>query len=934
MDASSVFRQVEGFGIFPPRGTPQQSHQIPLPQHRFKNTSNSPHADEHDDAESPNRIAHTLTACCRCRQRKTRCDPALPRCLPCERSGSVCEYFDTTKGKKISRYYVVRLQEKVRALEADLGQFVDEEELPRSHEDFVGPGGLVRLNDSDETPRYLGPSSGIAMVRILMEEAKRYTDSKRISELIPEVKNKRYPDGRAAETVAPRSRSFVATQLAQRRKSYPILSAVPASTLPSRPIANRLVEVFQQRAQIFTPALHEESLAKMTDNVFAGSKDPFQNFVVRLVIAISMQKLDAQYAGLADSYYLAAIGYFEDVVRPKDLKTLQCLVLVGQYSLLTPTRTAVYYVIGLATKICQQLGFADEKTIALGAGDPLTLDMRRRVSWSVRTMEYGLSQSMGRPCGFAKTDDNVDVKYFDVAKDVNITEKGILPGPPDVKKIIAIHFCKMRELQAEIRRVLYSKKPSGPKDDGHPWFREFEERMSRWLEASPTDPVWCKAWFSGRLHTMVVTMHRPTPQCPRPSIRSAAKCFDSSAYVIDISSKQMMGAAVDITWVFLLTLYMALNALLWSVTYPDVRQSHDRDEVQNLVNIALDIIDQCADRWPGTAAASQLYSTLAKATLESYNSHETPTMSPYNAFETPPHLSDPYSPPPTDPKRNGGANSNQPLFNPPQFGQVFNTIPEQITDFGFHGNGFGQQQHPTFRSNSIFHNPASSESNGRRFSYFPPDFNQMAADPAVDDRLSPITDVTVSPPLQSPAQQHLPNPQESMTTGSSSIMNTPLHDSRMMASPNMNQPPISAMAKNTMPPPQQHQRQPQNFTIPPMPPHHRPQGQQPLPQATTVTDWFSPPPPFITPYAAFGGATTGLWGGPGSSPQSIFQGHGGPQFHGLPPERQGSLSQEQQAELMDVLENEGLTDIEAYLSLGFNGFTGNGDAPQNMVWTS
>lgn len=232
----------------------------------------------------------------------------------------------------------------------------------------------------------------------------------------------------------------------------------------------------------------------MTESVYNGANDPFQNFVVRLVMAISMQKLDTQYAGLADSYYLAAIGYFEDVVRPKDLKTLQCLILVGQYSLLTPTRTAVYYVIGLATKICQQLGFADEKTIALGADDALTLDMRRRVSWSIRTMEYGLSQAMGRPCGFSKTDDDVDVGYFDTAKDINIAKDGIIQGPPDVKKLVAIHFCKMRELQAEIRRVLYKKKANGPRDDGHPWFLEFEGRMNMWLEASPTDPAWCKPW--------------------------------------------------------------------------------------------------------------------------------------------------------------------------------------------------------------------------------------------------------------------------------------------------------------------------------------------------------------------------------------------------------------------------------------------------------
>lgn len=34
-------------------------------------------------------------------QRKTRCDPGLPRCGPCERTNSHCEYYDPTKGRKI-----------------------------------------------------------------------------------------------------------------------------------------------------------------------------------------------------------------------------------------------------------------------------------------------------------------------------------------------------------------------------------------------------------------------------------------------------------------------------------------------------------------------------------------------------------------------------------------------------------------------------------------------------------------------------------------------------------------------------------------------------------------------------------------------------------------------------------------------------------------
>lgn len=123
------------------------------------------------------------------------------------------------------------------------------------------------------------------------------------------------------------------------------------------------------------------------DEVYNGSQDPYRNFVLRMVLAISLQKISSQYAGLADSFYLAAFEFLPAAMRPMDLRTLQCLVLIGQYSLLTPTRTAVYYVIGLATKLTQQLGLHQEETILLGGierePDFLEKDMRRRLFWIV-----------------------------------------------------------------------------------------------------------------------------------------------------------------------------------------------------------------------------------------------------------------------------------------------------------------------------------------------------------------------------------------------------------------------------------------------------------------------------------------------------------------------------------------------------------------------
>jgi hypothetical protein len=140
----------------------------------------------------------------------------------------------------------VKLQEKVRQLEAELAQYMDEDnEYPRNHEDMVRPGGLVRLNETDETPRYLGPSSGIALTRLLMDEAKRYTESTWIADLIPEVRERRRDRGNRMQSVVSMAGSFSGPS--GRKKSYPLISAVAAQGLPTRPITDKLVVVFNQR---------------------------------------------------------------------------------------------------------------------------------------------------------------------------------------------------------------------------------------------------------------------------------------------------------------------------------------------------------------------------------------------------------------------------------------------------------------------------------------------------------------------------------------------------------------------------------------------------------------------------------------------------------------------------------------------------------------
>ena len=398
----------------------------------------------------------------------------------------------------------------------------------------------------------------------------------------------------------------------------------------------------------------------------------------------------------------------------------------------------------------------------------------------------------------------------------------------------------------------------------------------------------------------------------------------------------MMAAAVDITWVFLLTIYMAINALLWSVTYSEIRALHTREEVQDLVDISLQIIDQCSERWPGTGAASQLYSTFAKACLQSYESRNTPALTNASTYDTPSSQSETNSPPRSEILNSAAASKpNAATFHPPHFGSVFDTTPEPVTDFGF-DNPFASQ--PTFRSNSIFHNPATSDHTGRRFSYFPPDFTQHQ-EALLEEATPPASETTMSPPVHSPPQ-HSPTPPGNPPSDAggppamdASIVATPLMPAQNLPHASSPDVPLNAMPHQTPPQQQQPRQQPQQsrpttatFTVPTLPPQQQAPGQRPLPQPNTITDWFNPPPPFISPYT-FSSTGGGLWGANSNPATTNGHSNGGnsglvsPSFSqfssaaGLPPERQGSLSQEQQMELFNVLENEGMTDIDAYLNM-------------------
>lgn len=473
--------------------------------------------------------------------------------------------------------------------------------------------GLVRFNESDES-RYLGPSSGIAVTRFVMDFARQYADHKTIRDVVPPQAAQEIKQTNDKESVKPTS------------KVYPLISSVAAVNLPARGLMEQLLNIYMVKAQYMLPLLHEPTFRQEVDAVYNGSTDATLNFQIRLVIAISMQKLDTQYAGLADSYYLAALPFLAEAVARKDLSTLQCFALMGQYSLLTPTRTAAYWVVGMAAKLSQDLGLCDEKTIdrpPVGTRPNfLEIDMRRRLFWIITSMEYGLSHSLGRPSAFGVSVDNINVGFFQLCDDRFISSEGLLPGyHPVMKKCIAIHFLKMRLLQAEIRRTLYLRKREKPLTDRDPWFSKILGKIDDWVRDTPKNDEGSglsPAWFEGRKNTMIIMIYRPTPQIPHPSPEAAERCYRAATFNVGLQKKQVEQKLIDITWIFTQAIFMALNTILWSLSYQEIRNRYSADEVEYHIRECLQAIAMCADRWPGVISAHQLYENLVSACLKAY----------------------------------------------------------------------------------------------------------------------------------------------------------------------------------------------------------------------------------------------------------------------------------------------------------------------------
>lgn len=164
---------------------------------------------------------------------------------------------------------------------------------------------------------------------------------------------------------------------------------------------------------------------------------------------------------------------------------LQAILLLVWYSFLNPEKGSVWFLVGLASRTCVDLGFHNENNVQLDQLDSLEVDMRRRLFWVTYKLDRLLSQSLGRPPSIPDGFINVPMPSNLHDVDIHPNHYGPLEGESCSYKAVFIHTTRLRQLQSEILNNTYGTINTSP--PAEEWFDEMFERLKEWLATSP-DP--------------------------------------------------------------------------------------------------------------------------------------------------------------------------------------------------------------------------------------------------------------------------------------------------------------------------------------------------------------------------------------------------------------------------------------------------------------
>lgn len=463
-----------------------------------------------------------------------------------------------------------------------------------SLEHVLAQASFVSLHPSTfPSPRYMGTACGLPLLRLLLLNLGSASSFGHV----------------AAQDPAPSS----------------IMDLLPhevAVQLPTEDVSHRLIDVYFEHCDFFSPILYRADVLRMlgtaTDD--AQVKERYKLFMVLAIAIQLLNRTDASIpAAKADAYFSAASRIL--LANPADLlagdlQHLENLLLLIQYSSFSSTPSGTWHIIGLATRLAVDLGLHDEPPPHLSL-DPLSLDRRKRLFWATYFFERNLCAILGRPVSipdeaiFVSLPANVDDEY--------ITEDGILPQSGPSRKALALQLVKYRKLESEIMQVLHQKAPlSSTSFDHHLWRNHMRQRLYDWRAAVPPhqspSQLAPMEIFDGCLYNSLLQLYSPSRHLSTISsddIVFLAECAQKS---IEAYRYSFRDGKLRFYWRTVHNLFRSGVSLIYCLkNWPGDRGSVNTETMNASVNSCSAVLWGMVERYPAGKPCRDTFETLCQS---------------------------------------------------------------------------------------------------------------------------------------------------------------------------------------------------------------------------------------------------------------------------------------------------------------------------------
>ncbi|CCD26804.1 Ppr1p NDAI_0I02350 [Naumovozyma dairenensis CBS 421] len=343
-------------------------------------------------------------------------------------------------------------------------------------------------------------------------------------------------------------------------------------------------------------------------------------------IGLGMQVLIASVKTVV-TYKRRAYYYSPSVFITTDrLEALTGTVLTVEYALMRPNVPGVWYAMGTVLRLTVDLGLHTEKTNH--NLDPYIIDLRRRMFWTVYSLDRQICSYFGRPFGIPE--ENISTRLPSLLDDAYIvpnnhavTDYSNVINSEPTTKVVAHSMIEVRKIQADIVRILYAPHAELPREneDFDNWRASIDERLEQWYARIPNSPEKANCEFNLffydlNYHYSKIILYGLSPKCPSLNDAAFQKLHKATKGTIDAFVNLCNTFKVSFTWVAVHNLFMTGMTYLYSVFYYGKHTEDDKNIVLQYTDKVLFCLRNLIGYCDSAKTCYQSYKVLSAAVFK------------------------------------------------------------------------------------------------------------------------------------------------------------------------------------------------------------------------------------------------------------------------------------------------------------------------------